>query len=200
MSKADKNYKERIEEYLFEKNWIEAPLFHNNKGKVLRFDLESKSETGSAELIKNMFDDLFFENSDMLVVFYGNVDKTNRQGNIEWQLGKRYFKRFSLKKILQKNYTSKNEDSGDENPYLVVCLTKRCKFNLKKLLSEYLEDEHTCQMAFISLKKGATIQLYDSRGLDLMSVDKNFLKMLYKKYEQDIIEFNKKEITESLDT
>ncbi|MCL2817094.1 MAG: DUF3885 domain-containing protein [Clostridiales bacterium] len=165
----------------------------------MRFDLESKPETKSAELIKSVFDDLFFEDSDMIVVFYGNVDKTYKEGNHKWQVGKRYFKKFSLKKILQKSYTSKDEDSGDENPYLVACLTKRNKFNLKKFLSGYLEDEQSCQMAFVSLKKGATIQLYDSRGFDLLSADKDLLKLLYKRYEEDIIEYNREEIREALD-
>ena len=45
-------------------------------------------------------------------------------------------------------------------------------------------------MAFISLKKGTTIQLYDSRGFDVLSADKEFLKMLFNKYKKDIVDFD----------
>lgn len=191
MKKTDCDSKERIEKYLFEDNCLEPPIFHNNKGKTLRFDLESKSETKNAELVENIFSDLFFESSKMFVVFYGDLWS-------KWRTGKRYFKMFSLKRILLKSYTSRNEDYTEDKPYLAVCLTDRSKFKLKKYLSDYLEDEQACQMAFISLKKGSTIQLYDSRGFDLLSADKDFLRRLYVKYEENIIEYNREEIKEAL--
>ena len=98
MNNFRKNYLERIKQFLFEENWIEPPLLTNYNHKVLRFDLESKPETGSAQLIKNILDDIFYVNSDMIVIFYGNKW-------IRWRNGKKYFKKFSLKKILYKKYT-----------------------------------------------------------------------------------------------
>ena len=193
MKKIDFNYKARLEKYIFENNWIEPPLFDNNKGKVLRFDLISKSETQSATLIKNVFDDLFFVNSQLFVIFYGSIDPINRGGNCNWKNGKKYFKKFGLKKVLYKNYKSKDEDNDEKN-YLVVCVTTRNIFNLKKYLADYLEDKQVCQMAFLSLKKGATIQMYDSRGFDLLSIDQDFLQLLYKKYEKNVVEFNNEKI------
>lgn len=96
---------------------------------------------------------------------------------------KKYFKRFSLKKILRKKYKSKNEDN-DENNYIVVCLTEKSSFKFKEFLTDYLEDEQNYQMAFLSLKKGTAIQLPDSRGFNLVSTDQDFLSFLHKKYEK----------------
>lgn len=118
---------------------------------------------------------------------------TNRGGNCNWKNGKKYFKKFGLKKVLYKNYKSKDEDNDEKN-YLVVCVTTRNIFNLKKYLADYLEDKQVCQMAFLSLKKGATIQMYDSRGFDLLSIDQDFLQLLYKKYEKNVVEFNNEKI------
>ena len=61
-------------------------------------------------------------------------------------------------------------------------------------MADYLEDKQVCQMAFLSLKKGATIQMYDSRGFDLLSIDQDFLQLLYKKYEKNVVEFNNEKI------
>ena len=185
------NYKERIDEFLFKKNWIEAPVYYNNKGKVLRFDLLSKSETGSVKFIKNIFDDVFYIDNEMIIIFYGT--KLN-----SWRKGKKYFKFLSLKKIFVTKYESKIDDMQDEDPYIVACLSKVNKFKFSKYLVDYLADKQSCQIAFISLKKGVALQMYDSRGFDLLSVDKDFLKFLYKKYNYFIIEYDRKEILENL--
>lgn len=71
MSGVKFEYNDILKEYLFKNNWIEAPLYYNNPGKTLRFDLISKPETESAEKIFSVFDDLFTDGSDMFVVFYG---------------------------------------------------------------------------------------------------------------------------------
>lgn len=192
MKNIDYNYKERIENFIFNNNWIEPPLYYNNMGKTLRFDLESKSEKESILLIKNIFNDIFFENSKMFIIFYGSK-------YVHWQKGKKYIKLFKFKKILKKNFVSKNDDYDIEDlNYVVVGMIRTKNFKFNHYIKDYLEDEQTCQIALISLKKGVALNLYDSRGFDVLSLDKNFLKMLFKKYEKDIIEYNKKEIVEFL--
>ena len=184
MSKfEDENYKERLLKYIFEYTWLEPPLFRYNEGKILYFDVESKPETQTAQLIKSVFDDVFFIGSKLFVVFYCYTDPMFRKLRCDWKDGKKYFKRFSLKKILRKRYKSKNEDN-DENNYIVVCLTERSSFKFKEFLTDYLEDEQNCQMAFLSLKKGTAIQLPDSRGFNLVSTDQDFLSFLHKKHEK----------------
>ena len=73
---------------------------------------------------------------------------------------------------------------------MVACLTKRDKLKLEKYFRDYIEDEQTCQMSFISLKKGVAIQMYDSRGIDLLSVDKKLLSFLSDKYKFHLIDEN----------
>lgn len=153
--------------------------------------MESKSETRGVKLIESICDDVFFETSDLLVVFYGCT-------GVPWRRGKRYFKKFSCKKIFRSRYNSKDEDMNEDAPYVVACLTKRKYFLFKKYMGDYLEDDIPCQMAFVSLKKGAAIQLHDSRGLDVVSEDIDFLKYLYRTYEKDIIEYNRRQIIEAL--
>lgn len=176
MNNFRKNYLERIKKFLFDDNWIEPPLLNNNNHKVLRFDLESKSETGSVKLIKNILDDVFYVNSDMFIVFYAYKWHS-------WKKGKKYFKKFSLKRIFYSNYISKNNDLDDACPYIVVCLTKRDKLKINKYIIDYLQDEQNCQICFISLKKGVAIQMYDSRGLDLLSLDNKLLSFFREKYK-----------------
>ena len=177
------NYKERLLKYCFEDNWIEPPIYYNNKTKTLCFHLESKSEIYCATMISNVFDDVFYSDSKMFVAFYGDKSNDNKH-NLNWKRGKKFFKKFSTKKILCKKYLSK------ENPYVVICSSNRKNFKFKKFLTKYFADEQICQMAFISLKKGTTIQLYDSRGFDVLSADKEFLKMLFNKYKKDIVDFD----------
>lgn len=55
------NYKERLLKFIFERNWIELPLFYNNADdEVMRFDFESKPETHYANTIREVVDDVFF--------------------------------------------------------------------------------------------------------------------------------------------
>ena len=140
-------------------------------------------------MISNVFDDVFYSDSKMFVAFYGDKSNDNKH-NLNWKRGKKFFKKFSTKKILCKKYLSKVDDSGEENPYVVICSSNRKNFKFKKFLTKYFADEQICQMAFISLKKGTTIQLYDSRGFDVLSADKEFLKMLFNKYKKDIVDFD----------
>ena len=108
---------ESFESFILDRNWIEPPLFYNNEGKELRFDLVSKPEGESYRKINQFFDDLFTEGSYVYIVFYGSKD-------INWKIGKNYFKLFSLKRILKQSYNSKDEELEDDNPYLIVCETK----------------------------------------------------------------------------
>ena len=85
---------------------------------------------------------------------------------------------------LAKAETIKRIERHDENNYIVVCLTERSSFKFKEFLTDYLEDEQNCQMAFLSLKKGTAIQMPDSRGVNLVSTDQDFLSFLHKKYEK----------------
>ena len=158
MNNVRNNYLKRLKKFIFDDNWIEPPLLINNRNKVLRFDIESKSETDSVKLIKNIFDDIFYVNSEMFIIFYGYKWHC-------WKQGKKYFKKFSLNKIFY---------------------TKRNKLKMNKYLLDYLSDEQSCQMAFISLKKGAAIQMYDSRGLDLLSLDNKLLSFFRAKYKSYI--------------
>ena len=179
MNNVRNNYLKRLKKFIFDDNWIEPPLLINNRNKVLRFDIESKSETDSVKLIKNIFDDIFYVNSEMFIIFYGYKWHC-------WKQGKRYFKKFSLNKIFYTGYASKSDELDDAYPYIVVCLTKRNKLKMNKYLLDYLSDEQSCQMAFISLKKGAAIQMYDSRGLDLLSLDNKLLSFFRAKYKSYI--------------
>lgn len=51
---------------------------------------------------------------------------------------------------------------------------------------------------FISLKKGAALNLYDDRGFDLFSEDADFLRLMYKRFENYIIDYNREEIKKAL--
>ena len=67
ISFSNRNYKERLLDFIFERNWIELPLFHNNADdEVMRFDFESKPETYCANTIRAVFDDVFFQDSELL--------------------------------------------------------------------------------------------------------------------------------------
>ena len=69
--------------FIFDRNWLEPPLFYNNNGKVLRFDLVSKPENESYRKICDVFDDLFAEEV-MFIPFFSaqKVSAGNRQNVI----------------------------------------------------------------------------------------------------------------------
>lgn len=177
--------------FIFDRNWIEPPLFYNNKGKVLRFDLVSKPESESYQKICNFFDDLFAEGSYMYIVFYGTK-------NINWKNGKNYFKLFSLKKLFNKYYVSREDDLEDEQPYVVICQAKKSDFKIKKYLTDYLRGEQNACMIFISRKKSSALHFYDNRGFDFLSEDKNFLQLMFDRYQDYIIETDRENILSSL--
>ena len=132
MSGVKFEYNDILKEYLFKNNWIEAPLYYNNLGKTLRFDLISKPETESVEKIFSVFDDLFMDSSDMFVVFYGG-------GGIGWWSSKHYFQWGKLKKLFLEKYNSKAaSDWVEPYTYVVVYQTQRKFFKLKKYLDDYL--------------------------------------------------------------
>lgn len=81
----------------------------------------------------------------------------------------------------------KCEHMEDACPYIVACYTKRSKLKLEKYLTDYLRDEQACQMAFISLKKGIAVQLYDSRGGDCLVSDVRFKDLLFEKYKAYLV-------------
>lgn len=172
--------KESFESFIFVQNWIEPPLLFNNEGKVLRFDLVSKPERESYQRINQVFDDLFVEDSYVYVIFYGSKD-------ISWRAGKKYFKMFSLKKILKKAYLSRDNEMNDENPYLVVCETKTTNFKKKKYFSDYLRGEQKACMVFISRKKSSALHFYDNRGFDFLSDDEDFLNLINNRYSDYLI-------------
>lgn len=183
--------KESILDYILKDYRIIPPLYHNNKGRTLRFDLISKSEKENGILINDIFDDIFYENSPMLVVFYG-------YNSIRWQSEKCYFKKLTVKKLFKTYYEPNDKDMIEDKPYLVACSTLRKYFKQKRFIEDYMADDLHAQISFISLKKDATIQLYDSRGFDVLSNDKDLLRLLYNKYSKYIIEDNRAEIEKSL--
>ena len=180
---------EDIKRFLFEENWIEAPLYHNNKGKTIRFDLVPKLKKERKKLINQMISDLFPLQEKFFVVFYGTIE-------FHWREGKKYCKASKLERITEKAFETKLEDPGDEGYHCVVCSIKRKYFNFRRFFRDYLRDDG-CQMAFFNQEK-TVIQFYDSRGFDVLSNNKEFLKELYKKYEKDVIEYNRLEIIEAL--
>jgi len=182
--------KDSFIDILFDRNSIEPPIFYNNPGKALRFDLINKPEKDNFNFLNSIFDDLFVENSHMYVVFFG-------ARNSHWKTG-HYFKPFSLKKILKHSYVSRDKDVIDEKPYVVVCQTRRKYFNSKKYFMEYLNNELKSSMLFLSRKLGAIIQFYDNRGVDLLCEEKDFRKTMFERYEKYIIEYDREEIVANL--
>ena len=183
-----KDYINNLLKFIFVKNWIELPVYYNNPNKVLRFDFESKPETDCIDMIKKVFDDLFYLSSEMIVVFYGSK-------HINWKSGKKYFKFFSLKKITKKEYKSKDSDLDDwDKPYIVICKTSRKEMKLETYLRDYINDFQSCQMVLINYKKGVALHMYDRRGLDLLSVDEQLLVRIYQKHYEFICESNRDEI------
>ncbi len=179
-----------IRSFLFEENWLEPPLYHNNLGKTLRFDLIGKPETESYQLVLDFLSDLFINESYMYVIFYCNKHSP---------LNKRYFRPFAVKKLFKANYLPKtDEEKNEEQPHMIVGLTKRKYFKAEKYFGEYLRGEQASLMAFVSLKKGAVLQFYDQRGFDLFSTDLNFLRMEYSRHSEYIIEYNREEIRKAL--
>ncbi len=179
-----------IRAFIFEENWLEPPLYYNNFGKALRFDLVGKPETESYQLLNDYLSDLFIDESYMYVIFYCNKSSP---------LNKRYFSPFTLKNIFKENYLSKtDEDENEDKPYVIVGLTKRKYFKAEKYFGEYLRGEQACQMTFVSLKKRAALQFYDSRGFDLFSTNPDFLRLEYDRHSKYVIEYNRAEIKKAL--
>lgn len=171
--------------FIFDRNWLEPPLFYNNNGKVLRFDLVSKPENESYRKICDVFDDLFAEGSYVYTVFFGTK-------GFGWKSAKCYFDLFSLRKIIKRqNYVSRDDDLSDENPYIVVCKTKKANFKQRKFFTEYLRGEHNACIVFFSLKKLSAINFYDNRGFDLFSEDAEFLNLMRERYKAYILNTEK---------
>ena len=181
ISFSNRNYKERQLDCIFKRNWIELPLFYNNADdEVMRFDFESKSETYCANTIRAVFDDVFFQDSELLVILYG----TN---SIPAGCGKsKYFSH--MRRIFKKYYKSRDEYVfDDDEPYIIAYRTNRKYFDLDKYLADYFCDNPRIDEIFISLKKGVAISLYDCRGMDLVINDPVFCDIMKKKYAEFLI-------------
>ena len=172
---------ESFETFIFDRNWIEPPLFYNNPSKVLRFNLISQPECESYKLLCNSFDDVFAIGSDVYIVFYGTKDRS-------WKGGKHYFKPFSFKKLLRKSYESRDDDLRDENPYIVLCKSRKEAVKRTKYFVEYLRGEQNSCMVFISRKKSVALHYYDNRGFDLQCEDVDFLKLMQNRYSAYLID------------
>ena len=172
------NYKERLITFIFERNWIELPLFYNNADdEVMRFDFESKPETYCANTIREVFDDVFFQDSELLVILYGTNSTPAGCGK------SKYFSH--MRKIFKKYYKSRDEYVfDDEEPYIIAYRTNRKHFDLDKYLADYFCDDQRINAISISLKKGVAISLYDCRGMDLVINDPVFCDIMKKKYAE----------------
>ncbi len=179
---------ECIKEFLFEQHWMEVPLYYNNFGYVIRFDLRSKSASKNYKLVNDCLSDLFVDESYMMVIF-------NCCDSIKPD--KKYFMPFTLKKLFKYVYISKDKDD-DSNPYVVAYLTKRKYFKSKKYFDDYFSHDRTISMFFYDFERGALIDFYDARGFDIFSEDKDFLRYMFNTYEQDIIDYNKDEMRDFL--
>ncbi len=143
------NYKERLLKFIFERNWIELPLFYNTADdEVMRFDFKSKPETYCANTIREVVDDVFFEDSEMLVILYGNNDFNTAYSK------RRYFRR--MRRIFKQYYKSRDEYNFDESePYIVAYRTNRKHFNLNKYLADYFCDDQRVDAVFASFYKNS---------------------------------------------
>ncbi len=114
----------------------------------MRFDFESKPETYCANTIREVVDDVSFEDSEMLVILYGNNDFNAAYSK------RRYFRR--MRRIFKQYYKSRDEYNFDESePYIVAYRTNRKHFNLNKYLADYFCDDQRVDAVFASFYKNS---------------------------------------------
>lgn len=90
----------------------------------------------------------FFEDSEMLVILYGNNDFNTAYSK------RRYFRR--MRRIFKQYYKSKDEYNFDESePYIVAYRTNRKHFNLNKYLADYFCDDQRIDAVFASFYKNS---------------------------------------------
>lgn len=174
-----------FEEFMFKENWLEIPFYFNNKGKTLRFDLESKGEKESKKLIEDIFDELFAENSYIYIANYKPISTIRIS---------KYFK--TAKKKQKIHFNTRDEDYQNEKNFVEIFITSTKYFKKEKFIQDYLKDEGAGATAFISAKKGVAINFYDSRGFDFFSTDSVFLKRIENKYKEYLYDFSKDNIDE----
>jgi hypothetical protein len=81
------------------------------------------------------------------------------------------------------------------------CIQNECEFSkikLKKFFYSIYNYKTDCSMIFYDPQSQTALNMYDERGFDIISKDKEFLKEIYNKFSSWILDYNRREIIKKL--
>ncbi|ARF66929.1 hypothetical protein B7C51_02595 [Paenibacillus larvae subsp. pulvifaciens] len=196
-----------LDEYIldkFEDLELKKPLFYNAR-YGLRFDLGSDLEInqGRVEQVYYRSKSLFYEinsNEDELffVIFadFWNDEPMLTIKDEVINVFQNYLKDFSIAEINQVviPYRYKEDDEDDTMTLRVYIKRKVKDIKLDDLLVSMADGNVYGDIYLINSKKHVIYDLYDDRGLDIISCYKESLYKLYTDYNNWILEYDRKRI------
>ncbi|AQZ47980.1 hypothetical protein ERICIV_01733 [Paenibacillus larvae subsp. larvae] len=196
-----------LDEYILDKFGdleLKKPLFYNAR-YGLRFDLGSDLEInqGRVEQVYYRSKSLFYEinsNEDELffVIFadFWNDEPMLTIKDEVINVFQNYLKDFSIAEINQVviPYRYKEDDEDDTMTLRVYIKRKVKDIKLDDLLVSMADGNVYGDIYLINSKKHVIYDLYDDRGLDIISCYKESLYKLYTDYNNWILEYDRKRI------
>lgn len=193
-----KQGKDRYNE-MFGDFWFEIPIYHFNFDNSLRFELYDKYPNEEEKILiflKQIFNDLFKDRDIHLINDY-NTELEKPLGS--YGINAKLVFKFDFKMRLEEIF--KDEDIFrwiDKNQKLAASIykIKTKNFSISNLFfwifKGGLVDYPSIVIA--DAKNKIFMNIYDHRGMDVVVKDKKFMKEIYLKYSNWILECNREEI------
>ncbi|MDR2202118.1 MAG: DUF3885 domain-containing protein [Clostridiales bacterium] len=173
--------------------WIEIPLYGYNRDHAIRFELHDRYPDNIDKLF-GFFCDLYgdaFKNDNVVII--RQYDRCCKVGSISKLIGKQ------VKPMLRIDFTSKSDkDYYEQDRTSQIYVVKKDQINLQKIFNAIFYEKHDSELFFVDPETKTVLNMYDDRGIDIISKDRRILLQLYDKYSDWILEFNRDEIVNTL--
>jgi hypothetical protein len=177
-----------------------SPLFYNWETSI-RFELEEPEKVvwgkfGSERVYnrsESLFDALFQSQDEMYVVMNIYRDVTKNKGFLPSVVNNKKL----LNKVTSFNLKNPYLDDEDEDKTISRIILKCQKKDLRKSIVKKYFNSNLADLFFVNIKNETIFYIYDSRGCDLVSENKESIKSVYEKFNNWILDYDRKRIDET---
>lgn len=157
-----------LENFLNKKICPEMPLFHNNPGNALKLDFEDISDIEERKVIIDILSHLF-RGQSLWVCEAGSINAKNIFGQ--------KLLRPPFAEVCCIPHQFPYDEDFDYGPnYISCCFTDYSHFEIQAYVEYVLSDCFLSNLIYlVDDKKEVALHIYDSRGMDIVSTDRDLL-------------------------
>lgn len=162
---------------------IDMPLYLNNQKQAIKFDFEKYDDKTTKTVVKEILQ-LLFENTYFWVCEYG--------GNSSRTYCEKKLIKAKIKDVMTIPYISSIDPEDFEYPNnSITCIhISMSEFDLESYTKYVMSSDFISNTIFlIDDERYIAVNMYDRRGMDIATVDRQILKGLYAKYDKYISEY-----------